>query len=132
MKNTRLLKESEHIILYRDRQDDLELAFKIPYDSLTNSVDSRCDLCGKHSKEYFFSPELGLNFICTNCFYQHRLSAKWYQEDMHIVFNMVIKFVFNTHLFLRDTIKFTDYDLDLIDLYFEAHSNHPISIRKFN
>lgn len=135
---TRKIIETEHLYVYNDNDSEIQIAFKVQQDTVTCNITtdnssqtyemkSACDLCGKHSKLYYVCPELPNHGICYACFTQHKKNVKWYQEDMHVIFNQIL-----SNVLFNDLLKdITQEELDLIDNYFEAHSNHPLKIREF-
>lgn len=91
---------------------------------------SVCDSCNKKTKKFYLPPELGLKSYCDDCFIDYKRRAKWHQEDMTFIFDTIIQIVLNPKFALIEE-DFTEEELDIIDLYFEEHSNHPPKIRYF-
>ena len=52
---------------------------------------SKCDWCGEVDSEYYYFPELGHKVSCKRCAKEHRKIVKWYTEDLHYIFNSLIK-----------------------------------------
>lgn len=124
-----------HAHIYYGHDDYAELELCIPYDDMKNSVISTgsvskdfkpiCDFCGKPSTMYYYFPELGSQVMCNSCAREHRKTVRWYQEDMHKVFNALI-------MFMRAyPFSWSDRDFNIINEYFRLNSNRHIDINTF-
>lgn len=127
----KLIKETDRIYLYEDNQGELEIAIKTTDEDQIYDFYTQCDGCGAHSKVYYLCPELATHSRCDKCFREYRKRARWYQEDMHTIFNCLIIYAARPHQVALKDLQLTEEDLDLINQYFESHSNRRVDIRNF-
>lgn len=120
------MKEKSRVLIYKDKNDDTEIAIKV---SIAEAINwggmGMCDMCGLIDNELYLCPELGLKALCTKCFKEHKKNVKWYIEDLHFTFNTLIQYVLNYNL------KWSELDLDMIDEFFFSKNHFSLHIRKF-
>lgn len=133
--------QKSRVKIYKDKEGNTELEVEISYGEMlaaiwnTNWFENlsieekgefvpRCDWCGNIDTKYTFFPELGHKVSCEKCAKSHKRIVKWYVEDTHTVFNIIITFI------LTYDIGWNEVDYDTIDEFFVSKGHNEIKIRE--
>lgn len=63
---------------------------------------------------------------------KHRHNVKWYQEDMHIIFNNLIHWYTTKFIDICKKLELSNEELKIVNQYIESHTNHPFKIEDFH
>lgn len=125
MVNTRKIKETNRLLLFRNPEEEEILVIKINKDDILHQ-DCKCNLCNGHSYIYYLSPRPSeMTTYCNLCFQWNKKHIDWKTIYYTPVFDRIIKFV------IDNRNMFNEEDLDLIDEFFDLKTNKKIRIRRF-